>query len=134
MGDGFDELYELAADLTSAPAEANRFVKKAVERTAYQLKQDWKQGAENSGDGGVTAGYASAINYDMEYGDDSISAEIGAPYNRRGGKGFFLEDAYGDVMGPPHHAGRDALRANEDDFYRGLEIALHDATKKAVEK
>jgi hypothetical protein len=32
----------------------------------------------------------------------------------------------------PQHAGRDAMRANEADFVRGLEIAIFDATAKAV--
>jgi hypothetical protein len=134
VGDGFDELYELAADLTSAPAEANRFVKKAIQYTATEIKRDWQQGAEVSGDDGLSDDYHSAIDYDMKYGDASIGAEIGPNLGRRGGTAGFLEDSPGDVTAPAQHAGRDALRANEDDFYRGLEIALHDATKKAVEK
>lgn len=128
MADDFSELTRLAADLTGAPEAAARFVKKAVQYTATELKKDWQQGAERSG----LTGYAAAIDYDMKYPGGAIQAEIGPNLTRNQGSFGFVEDAPGGVRSMPQHAGRDALRANEADFVRGLEIAIFDATAAAV--
>lgn len=128
MADDFSELYELAADLTAAPEDAAKRVDKALEFTSTEIKQDWRQGAERTGLGG----YAASIDYDSKYGPGVIEYEIGPNLGRPQGALGLVEDANGDVQSAPQHAGRDALRANEDDFQRGLEIALYDATEKAV--
>ena len=134
MADDFHEIYELAADLTSAPPEANRNIRKALEVTARTIKDDWRQGAEvNSGEKNVANAYSNSIDYDMSVAGAAIEAEIGPNLDRKGGSAGFLEDAPGGVVSAPQHAGRDALEANEEDFVRGVEIALFDATTKAVE-
>ena len=134
-GDGFDELMSLAADLSNAPAEANRFIDKAMDVTARNIKDDWRQGAEiGPDDWNFADDYATSITYDKNYTPTSIEREIGPELGRRGGSAGFLEDGGRGVLSAPQHAGRNALRANEDDFIRGLEIALYDATKKAVEE
>lgn len=125
MPDDFSEIAELAADLTSVPAEANRNIKKAVEVTARNVKDDWRQGAEVSSS--YAERYASSIFYDIKYPGGAIEAEIGPELGRPGGSAGFLEDAPGGVRAAPQHAGRDALEANEDDFSRGLEIAITNA-------
>ena len=126
MTDDFSELYELAADLTNAPAKANRNVRKAIEVTARNIKDDWREGAEISSS--YTRTYAAAISYDMMLPGGEIAAEIGPVLGRTpGASAGFLEEGGGGVDGPSHHAGRDALEANEPDFYRGLEIAIFDA-------
>ena len=61
-----------------------------------------------------------------------VEAEVGPHLGRNQGSFGFVEDANGGVRSAPQHAGRDALRANEADFERGLQIALFDATMKAV--
>lgn len=132
MADGFDELRSLAADLSAAPAIAARNINSAVQYTATEIKTDWRQGAETSGDEGISARYAESIDYDMVYGPNVIGAEIGPNLGRRGGRAGFLEDAPGRVQAPAQHAGRDALHANEADFHEGLEIALFDATAEAI--
>ncbi len=126
----FSELNKLAADLTHAPAIANRNVSKAVQYTATEIKQDWSQGAERTG----LTKYASSIDYDMNYPGAAVEAEIGPNMRRPQGKFGFVEDANGGVRSAPQHAGRDAMEANEPDFVRGLEIAIFDATTEAVEK
>lgn len=131
----FSELTQLAADLTSAPAKANRNVQKAVEVTARNVKDDWRQGAMVSAErGNVASAYPYSIDYDMEVGSGEIAAEIGPNLGRKGGSAGFLEEAKGRVRSAPQHAGRDAVRANESDFVRGLQIAVFDATAEAVEK
>ena len=132
MADDFSELLELAADLTGAGDEVGPFVKKAVEVTARNIRDDWRQGAEVGRGDGYSERYASSIFYDVEEGPGEIGAEIGPELGRAGASAGFLEDAPGGVQASPQHAGRNATRANEDDFVRGLEIAIFDATKKAV--
>ena len=130
MADDFSELYQLSADLSDAPNHVGRFVKSAVQFTAQEIKQDWQQGAEGSGLGN----YSRSIDYDMKYPGGAVVAEIGPNPGKRQGNFGFVEEGGGDVRSAPQHAGRDAVRANEDDFVRGLEIAIFDATVKAVRK
>lgn len=128
MADDFSELVELAADLRSAPAGVAPFVRKAVEVTARNVKNDWRQGAERTG----LSGYAASIDYDLKSSAVVVEAEVGPNLGRNQGSFGFVEEANGGVRSAPQHAGRDALRANEADFERGLQIALFDATMKAV--
>ncbi|WP_447948215.1 HK97 gp10 family phage protein [Microbacterium maritypicum] len=127
MADDFSEPYELAADLSEVPSEANRNIKKAIEVTARNVRDDWRQGAEVGRGDGYSERYASSIFYDIKFLGGSIEAEIGPELGRPGGSAGFLEDAPGGVQASPQHAGRDALEANEADFVRGLEIAITEA-------
>lgn len=122
------EVSELAADMSHAPAEANRNIVSALKYTSVEMKKDWSQGAERTG----LSGYAASIDFDVTFSADEISSQIGPNLARNQGAFGLVEDATGDVRSAPQHAGRDALKANEPDFYRGLEIALFDATVKAV--
>lgn len=130
MADDFSELYELAADLSQAPAKASPLIRKAVEVTARYIRDDWRQGAAVGAGEGFSASYAGSMFYDMKFEGDAIGAEIGPELGRPGGSAGFLEEAPGDVRVAPQHAGRNAVRANEDDFVRGLEIAIFDAITK----
>ncbi|MDQ0726811.1 hypothetical protein [Microbacterium sp. W4I20] len=130
MADDFSELFEVAADLTGAPAKVIRNVVKAMKVTSTEMKQDWQQGAERTG----LTGYAASIDFDMQYSSNEIASEIGPNLGRNQGSFGFVEDAGGGVKSSPQHAGRDALEANEPDFIRGLEIAVFDATAEAIEK
>lgn len=122
----FSEVLALEADLRAVPPEANRRVRKALEVTARGVKDDWRQGATISGS--YAKSYAGSISYDIGYPGGAIEAIIGPVLGRTPGAGAgFLEEGGGGVDGPPHHAGRDALEANEADFYRGLEIAIAEA-------
>lgn len=131
MDADFSELLELAADLSAAPAEVAPFARKAIEVTARSIKEDWRQGATISD--GYARSYSGAISYDMEDDASGPGAVIGPVLGRTpGASAGFLEEGGGGVDGPAHHAGRDAVEANEADFVRGLEIAVFDATVKAV--
>lgn len=127
MADDFSELYQLAADLTAAPPEANRNVRKAIEVTSRHVKDGWQAGAKRTGLGG----YAADIDYDVNVTASTIEGEIGPTPGDAGSLGI-VEEAPGGVRSAPQHAGRDALESNEEDFIKGLEIALYDATMKAV--
>lgn len=126
-GDDFSDLFDLADDLRHVGAEANRNIAKATEVTARNVKDDWRQGAEHTG----LDAYAASIDYELEYPGGAIDAVIGPNLGGQGSLGI-LEDAPGGVRGAPQHAGRDAVRANEEDYVRGLEIAVFDALADEV--
>ena len=118
-----DDLYSLARDLADAPRHAAPLVRKAVEVTARNIKDDWAAGAARTG----LARYAKSVDYDIIDSADGVRAEIGPNRGKRQGTFGFVEDAPGDVRSAPQHAGRDALEANQDDFDAGLATALWDA-------
>lgn len=129
MADDFAELRDLAADLTAAPAETRPFIRKALQVTAQRIKDDWRKGANRSG----LSRYAADITYETEEKASEVEAEIGPTIGDSGSFGF-VEDANGGVKSAPQHAGRDAMEANEDDFVQGLELAIFDGLRAAVEK
>ena len=117
----FDEINLLAADLGMAEAKVIPGVRKALEVTARHVKDDWKKGAKRSG----LTSYASSIDYDLKLdADGELGAEIGPNMDKRGGKAGFVEDANGGVRSAPQHAGRKALKKNEADFIKGIEMAV----------
>jgi hypothetical protein len=134
-----DDLFSLARDLADAPRHAAPLVKKAVEVTARNIKEDWREGAavEHHGPKNAAPAYQYAIDYDIIESENGVRAEIGPSLGRTKGAGHgFLEDGGGDVRSAPQHAGRDALEKNQDDFDAGLSTALWDATvgKRATGK
>ena len=129
MADDFSELYKLAADLTAAGDEVRPFARKALQFTAHNLRDDWRRGADRTG----LSSYAKDISYETRELRNSIEAEIGPTIGDAGSLGF-VEEGGSNVRSAPQHAGRDAFEANEPDFYAGLEVAVYDATVKAVGK
>lgn len=118
-----DDLWTLATDLGNAPRAAIPRIRSAVQYTAHEIKDDWSQGAERSGLGN----YSRSIDYDITDGAHGVEAEIGPNLRKRQGPFGFVEDGGGKIRSAPQHAGRDALEANQDDFERGLAIAIWDA-------
>ena len=128
-----DELRQLAADLVGVAGGIRPFAEKAIEVTARNVKAGWSKRAAVSKDGNGFAGtYPSSIDYDLKRGITTVSAEIGPNLGKNGGSAGFLEDAPGGVKSRPQHAGRDALEANEQDFYDGLAKAAADALLKGI--
>lgn len=132
MAGDFDELMELAADLTAAPSEVAPFVKKALKVTAMEVKKGWSSRAKISPGNGFSRAYASSIDFDEKDTAAGPEVEIGPNLGRAGGSAGFLEESPGGVLAPPLHAGRDALEAAEPDFVRGTENALADGLAKAL--
>lgn len=127
MDADFSESNALAADLTRVPDAANRNIKKAIEVTARHVKDDWRQSAERTG----LERYAADIDYDITATGGLIEAEIGPTIGDSGSFGF-VEEGGPSVLSKPQHAARDAVRANEADFVRGLEIAVFEAVAEEV--
>lgn len=128
MATDFSELDKLTQDLRSAPAEARPFIRKALQFTAQNIRDEWRDEAARTG----LEAYGASIGYETTEKASSIEAEIGPTPGRRQASFGFVEDANGGVRSAPQHAGRDALKRNEPDFFEGLEKALHDGLEKAV--
>ena len=133
MDADFSELDDLVADLTAAPAEVVPFVKQALKGTAMGIKKAWAADAKVSHGEGFSELYASSIDFDELDTSTGPQVEIGPNLGRSGGSaGFFEEGA--SVGAPARHSGRKAVEANEEDFQRGIAIALYDGTTKAIVK
>lgn len=127
----FTELDKLAADLGNAPRDAGKRIRQAVEITARNVKDAWKDKLE--GTEGVPHG-AYTITYDLDAkpGDDmsSITAEIGAERGRAQAPIVTVIEfgAPGNNLSPRGY-GAGALQENQSDFEKGLEIAIGDPLK-----
>jgi hypothetical protein len=144
----FSELDRLAADLDEVPKAAGKFIHKAVEVTARNVRDDWRKNA--SGLAHARA-FPFSITYDIGAGynqtlgqaavsvlsgsistarSSTVTAEIGPDKTRpQGALGNLIE--FGSVNNPPQGLGHAALLRNEADFQRGLEIAIRDAEREA---
>lgn len=133
--DGFtidaSELDSLAADLGRVPPAAGRNIRTAVEITARNVKNSWRDEAK----GMVHApAFPYSIGYDITgtatRAGSTVQAEIGPDKNRRqGALGNLIE--FGSVHNAPQGLGHGALQRNQADFERGLSKALEDAERAA---
>jgi hypothetical protein len=125
----FSEVNVLAADLGQVAPKMIPLIRKAVEVTARNVKDDWKSNVPNISSRGSNR-YKSAIDYEMVLDlDGSIGADVGPNLTRPGGSFGLLEDAPGGVTSAPQHSGRKAATKNESDFVNGLAKAAEDALK-----
>lgn len=123
----FSGIRALTADLGTIPERIIPNVRKALEVTARNIKDDWRDNAKKANPVHARR-YPSTIDYDLELDrDGSISAEIG-PNLDRGGQAplGFLEEAKGGVASTPQGNARKALRKNLADFERGILKATED--------
>lgn len=123
----FSEVVKLQQDLAEIPAKVIPNVRKAIEVTARNIKDDWKKNVPKISSRGSRI-YKTSIDYEMQLGiTGSIGADIGPNIDRPGGSFGLLEDAPGGVTSAPQYSGRKAVKQNEKDFLDGLDKALKDA-------
>lgn len=137
---------KLAADLGNAPRTAGPFLAQAIEVTARNVKDTWRDNAKGMPH---APAFPYSITYDVGVGYDqsvgqavsslltggistargtTLRAEIGPDKNRaQGALGNLIE--YGSVNNSPMGLGHGALQANEADFEKGVEKAIDDALK-----
>ena len=125
MAGDFSELYELSRDLGEA-GNAAPFIRKAVQVTATNVKKDSQATA---GRRRLIGQAAAAIDYDLIESEDSVGAEIGYRKGGVGDLGNIVE--YGTRHFSPSHDLGNALLGNEEDFERGLDLAIADALKRS---
>lgn len=125
----FSELDKLAGDLGEVPSGAGEFIRKAVTVSARNVKDSWR--AKLKGSRGLPAAGAS-IEYELKGGyairGSSITAEVKPRLGGQGSLVFVTE--VGSLSTAPRGYGRRSLQENEEDFVKGLELALADAQKR----
>ncbi|MDT0211240.1 hypothetical protein [Curtobacterium sp. BRD11] len=133
MGDGItidaSALDLLAADLGEVASSAGPYVRDAMERTAIDVRDDWRKQA--TGIKRMRA-YPSSIGYDFiafqGFGATVLTCEIGPDKNRKqGALGNIVE--FGSPTFAPRHQGDQALAAHSDEFEELLDQALQKAER-----
>lgn len=125
----FSDLVVLADDLDGAADGAAENIVKAVEVSARNVKDDWKDSAKGMAH---APAFPFSITYDLEgessMSGSSVSAEIGPDKGRKqGALGNLIE--YGSSNNPPQGLGHGALQREEKGFQRGVEKAVDDSLK-----
>jgi hypothetical protein len=132
MSFDFSDLTALTADLGRVPDVAGPLIKKAIQVTATNVKKDWQASAKEHVVAGHARAYPYSVDYDITVDRDGVTAEVGPNLGKAQGALGIVEDAPGGVRGKPQNNARKALAANQDDFQKGLGIAIRDAYEKAV--
>jgi hypothetical protein len=126
----FSEVIKLAADLGEVPDNAGENIRKAVVVSARNVKDDWRKPLQGSA---TVPGGAASISYDIKGGNavrgSENTAEIGPELTGQGPIVGMLE--YGTPSTGARGYGAAALERNQEDFQRGLEIALEQAERAA---
>lgn len=115
----FSQLNTLVADLGKVRASVIPNVRKAVEVSARNIKEDWRAAAKKANPNRARF-YPNTIDYDMQLNTNGvIGAEIGPKLGGQGSLGF-LEEAGGGVRSAPQRNVDKALRLNLSDFEKGI--------------
>lgn len=124
----FSDVTKLVADLEDAPNLLAENARAAIEVTARNVRDDWRESWKGSEH--VPAGAAS-ITYDLEgvasalLGKSVMEAEIGPEIGRAAGPLVGMLE-YGTPTTGPRGYGAEALRKNEADFIEGIQKAAGD--------
>jgi len=130
----FSELDRLAADLGDVPKQTGPLIRKAIEVSSLKVK---KSAADSVKSGSrMWKALPRTIDYDIlvaaGLGGSSITSEVG--YNKDQGAGHLGNLREYGAPGKnlaPHNDLKTALEANQDDFERGLSIAIEQAERAA---
>lgn len=145
MSDGiqfdFSQIDQLAADLGNAPADAGPKIRKAVEVTAFKIKNAWRdklKGTKRMPVAFLSVDYEIAANTSILHdltastvGEaNAITAEIGARTGKKQATFVTVLEfgAPGNNLAPRGY-GAGALQENQADFVKGLEIAIGEPLK-----
>lgn len=137
----YSDLTELVADLRAAALDTGVELVKAVEVTAVNVRNSWRDKLRGSQT--VPRG-AHSVTYDMtanesylrqaltgKGGASEVSAEIGPEIGIPGGQGAIVGMLeYGTPTTGPRGFGLEALRENEEDFERGVSMAVDAAMRR----
>lgn len=117
-------LTSLSADLGRQSGKVVPLVRKALEVTARNIKEDAQKlaGSKNSI---YARAYPHTISYDFKASLGGSKVEIGPTLGGQGSLGGILEE--GGIHNAPQNNLTNALRNNVDDFQRGIEKAVEDS-------
>ena len=134
----FSDLTQLTADLRAVVLDTGVELVKAVEVTAHNVRDSWRDKLKGSET--VPRGAAS-VTYDMTAGDapvgalpgstaaKEIGAEIGPELGRAQGPIVGMLE-YGTPTTGPRGFGLESLRENEEDFERGVALAAEASMRR----
>ena len=125
MTEAISGMPELLRDLRDAPRHAREGIRAAVEKAAFDVKQNARDNLRALGRAREVARF---VDYDVEVDllGAKVSAEVGAVNKSSGRLAQLIED--GSPTGSsPYRPLQRALEAQEDDFLRGLQKALDDS-------
>lgn len=124
------DLDALHRDLGKPGVYVGPEVKRALEVTAFKMKESWQEAAE--GPSGVHArAYPTSVDYDVTTRLPHWEAEIGPSLGRRQGALGILEEANGGVRAAPQNVRAGVVKANEADFEKGMDAAVDDVLRRA---
>jgi hypothetical protein len=114
------ELRELAADLREAATSAEDKAHRVVRDSAQAVRRGWRRNLRNRQSSETSIPHLpKAVTYDTRKVGVGSEAVIGYDKDKKQGPlGNLLE--FGSVNNPPGNEGGRALRAEEDNFYRGI--------------
>lgn len=118
----FTEVNQLAADLEAAIPDTMDNLAKAVEVSARGIKDDWRAVAKGAS-GRHAKRFPSSITYDIERSATEVRAEIGPELGRPQGPLGILDEGVASQNTAAQGGMRLAVRANQDDFIRGVLMA-----------
>jgi hypothetical protein len=124
------DLTRLAVQLGDVPVQARPKLRQAANVTSLKVKRSWQ--ASLTGARGLP-GLRNAVSYDVRSGGSSIAeivAEIGIDKGKSQGPLGNVSE-YGTPKVAPRAYGAKALAENQEDFQRGVEIALEQAEREA---
>lgn len=124
------DLESLHRDLGKPQVYVGPEVKKALEGTAFKMKESWQSAAKGPS-GGHASAYPSSIDYDVRTRFTHWEAEIGPNLGRKQGALGILEEAPGGVAAAPQNVRAGVVKANEGDFEKGMDDAVDDALRRA---
>lgn len=130
MADGsdFSDLLKLTTEVAAIGGELPIGVKKAITRTAYDVRKDWSAALQSSD---VPAA-GSTLRYEVEAGKESAEATIANSEGTARLQGYVKASEYGSVTVTPKGYAFAAVQANAADLERGLAIAGENAIRRAL--
>jgi len=123
----YSDISKLAVDIDVATADASKNVAKAVEVNARNVNDTWRDKLKGSA---TLPGLPYALSYELSESSSGVDAEIGFDKGRRQGALGNISE-YGTPKTAPRGFGLASLNENQEDFERGIEIAIDQALKAA---
>lgn len=122
-----DDFTKLARDLGTVPSNAREFLHKAIQVSARNIKDSWRdklEGANHIPHGSRT------ITYDTTNNVRSLQADIGAERGRLQARFVKIVETGAPTLGARGY-GAGSLEEEAPGFDRGCQQAIDDALKKA---
>ena len=123
----YTDLTKLTVDIGAVPGDTSENVRTAVKVTSLNIKNAWKAKLQGSA---TLPALPNAVTFDMTESATGVESDIGFDKGRKQGALGNISE-YGTPKTAPRGFGLASLHENEEDFERGIEIAIDQALKAA---